>query len=143
MEKNKSRRHFLKYLSAATFSTLVLSGCNMKAIDEFLQRSFRVLSKREKDQLIKSLEEKYKAKYGKDFNVSDKPAMEGVLFGYALDLSRCIGCRRCVYACVEENNQSRTPQIQWIQVLQMQKERGVDFAHSNIHYNPEKVPEEG
>ena len=25
----------------------------------------------------------------------------GVEFGYGLDLSRCIGCRRCVYACVE------------------------------------------
>jgi len=60
-----------------------------------------------------------------------------------LDLSRCIGCRRCVYACVEENNQSREPQIHWIQVLQMEKEKGIDFAHSDVHYNSEKVPEKG
>ena len=36
--------------------------------------------------------------------------------------SRCVGCRRCVYACVNENNQSRDPQIQWIRVLKMNKE---------------------
>jgi Fe-S-cluster-containing dehydrogenase component len=143
MKKGKSRRSFLKTLSLATFSAIALSGCNMVAIDDFLRKSFRVLSKKEKDDLIKRIEADYKVKYGKEFHVSDKPATEGVLFGYALDLSRCVGCRRCVYACVKENNQSRDPQIQWIQVLQMEKEKGIDFANSDVHYNPEKVPEKG
>ncbi len=143
MKKDNSRRSFLKNISLATFSTLALAGCNMKEIDEFLQKNFRTLSKEEKDEIVKNLEAKYKEKYEKEFHVSDKPAIEGVTFAYALDLSRCIGCRRCVYACVGENNQSREPQIQWIQVLQMEKEKGIDFAHSNVHYNPEKVPEEG
>jgi len=70
-------------------------------------------------------------------------ALTGVLFGYALDLSRCIGCRRCVYACVEENNQSRDPQVQWIRVLGMEKGKGVDFSESDPYYDPELVPEEG
>ena len=35
------------------------------------------------------------------------PAIDGVLFGYALNIQKCIGCRRCVKACVAENNQSR------------------------------------
>jgi molybdopterin-containing oxidoreductase family iron-sulfur binding subunit len=70
--------------------------------------------------------------------------MPGVNFGYGLDLSRCVGCRRCVYACVKENNQSRkNPQIQWIRVLQMAKEHGVALAHANPYYDPEKVPEPG
>jgi molybdopterin-containing oxidoreductase family iron-sulfur binding subunit len=56
-----------------------------------------------------------------------------VVFGYALDLSRCIGCRRCVYACVKENNQSRDPQIHWIRVLQMDKDKGVDFSHATAY----------
>jgi Fe-S-cluster-containing dehydrogenase component len=30
-----------------------------------------------------------------------------MLMGYALNIRKCIGCRRCVKACVEENNQSR------------------------------------
>ena len=133
----------MKNISAATFTALALSGCDMKVIDEFLQQNFRTLSKKEKDSIVKALDSKYKKIYRKEVHVSDKPAIEGTLFGYALDLSRCIGCRRCVYACVKENNQSREPQIQWIQVLQMEKEKGIDFAHSEVHYNPELVPEKG
>ncbi|MCM2302269.1 MAG: 4Fe-4S dicluster domain-containing protein [Flavobacteriaceae bacterium] len=143
MKTKNNRRSFLKNISLATFSTLALSGCNMKEIDEFLQGNFRELTPEEKDEIVKNLAEKYKKRYGKDFTVSDTPAMVGVLFGYALDISRCIGCRKCVTACVKENNQSRDPQIQWIQVLEMEKERGVDLHHSNINYDHEKVPEKG
>jgi ferredoxin len=143
MKKENSRRSFIKNISLATVSALALSGCKMEAFDEFLQKNFRTLSKKEKDEIVKHLEIKYKEKYGKEFHVSDKPAIDGTLFGYALDLSRCVGCRRCVYACVKENNQSREPQIHWIEVLQMEKEKGIDFADSNAQYNPEKVPEKG
>jgi molybdopterin-containing oxidoreductase family iron-sulfur binding subunit len=143
MKKENSRRSFIKNISLATLSAIALSGCNGAAFDEFLQRNFKTLSKKEKDRLIKNLENKYKEKYGKEFHLSDKPAIEGTLFGYALDLSRCVGCRRCVYACVKENNQSREPQIHWIEVLRMEKEKGIDFTHSTAQYNPEKVPENG
>ncbi len=62
--------------------------------------------------------------------------MPGVLFGYGLDLSRCIGCRRCEYACVKENNQSRDPQLHWIRVLEMEKEKGIDLERANPYYDP-------
>ena len=143
MKKENSRRSFFKKISLATFSALALSGCDMKALNEFLQQNFRTLSKKEKDDIVENLQVKYKETYGKEFHVSTEPAMEGVLFGYALDLSRCIGCRKCVYACVDENNQSRDPQIHWIQVLEMEKDKGIDLAHSDVHYNPDKVPEKG
>ena len=54
-----------------------------------------------------------------------------------------MGCRRCVYACVHENNQSRDPQIHWIRVLEMKKDHGIDFAESNIYYDHDEVPEPG
>lgn len=142
MEKN-SRRSFFKNISLASISAFALSACSSSAVKEFLQRNFRTLSDEEKADIVRNLEVKYKKKYGKDFHVSAKKEMDGVLFGYALDLSKCIGCRKCVYACVQENNQSRDPQVHWIQVLQMEKVKGIDFAHSTIHYNPEKVPEKG
>jgi molybdopterin-containing oxidoreductase family iron-sulfur binding subunit len=66
-----------------------------------------------------------------------------VKFAYALDISRCIGCRRCVYACTGENNQSRDPQIHWIRVFSMEKEKGIDFTHADPYYQPETVPEDG
>ena len=138
-----SRRKFLKNLSLLAAGTIASASCRSDAMKEFLQKNFRTLTKKEKNEIIKKLEEKYSAKYGKEFSVSSESASEGVEFGYALDLSRCIGCRRCVYACVKENNQAREPQIHWIQVLQMNKERGIDFVDSDIHYNPELVPEEG
>jgi molybdopterin-containing oxidoreductase family iron-sulfur binding subunit len=55
--------------------------------------------------------------------VDGTDAQEGVLFGYALNIQKCIGCRRCVKACVEENNQSRgdEQEIEWIRVLKMEK----------------------
>jgi len=37
----------------------------------------------------------------------------------------------------------RDPQIQWIQVLQLNKERGVDLEEAELYYNPAKVPEKG
>jgi molybdopterin-containing oxidoreductase family iron-sulfur binding subunit len=67
--------------------------------------------------------------------------MDGVEFAYGLDIARCVGCRRCVYACVHENNQSRDPQIHWIRVLRMEKERGIELAESTAYYEPAEVPE--
>ena len=56
---------------------------------------------------------------------------------------RCIGCRRCVYACVEENNQSRDPQTHWITVLEMDKETGVNLQDADAYYDHETVPQPG
>jgi molybdopterin-containing oxidoreductase family iron-sulfur binding subunit len=76
----------------------------------------------EKKEAIERLEQRYSEEYGKKTTVDGSPAMEGVLYGYALNIQKCIGCRRCVYACVKENNQSRNnPEIQWIRVLKMEK----------------------
>jgi len=88
-------------------------------------------------------EREYSKKYGTAVTVTDTPAMPNVMFAYALDISRCIGCRRCVYGCVEENNQSRDPQVHWIKVLQMDKDKGVDFSHADPYYQPKEVPEDG
>jgi molybdopterin-containing oxidoreductase family iron-sulfur binding subunit len=60
----------------------------------------------------------------------------------AINLSKCIGCRECVYACIKENNQSRKPQITWIDVLEM-KHGSINLGEGNRYYQRESVPAEG
>ena len=59
-----------------------------------------------------------------------------------LNLTRCIGCRKCVHACVAENNQSRNPEIQYIRVLRL-PHGSLDMEKAEHNYNPESVPEKG
>ena len=134
-----SRRNFLTAVGIAAAS--VLAGCSSEAREEFFQKHFLELSPKELARRMARLSAEYSKEYGQEVDVSGIPARPNVVFGYALDLSRCIGCRRCVYACVKENNQSRHPQIQWIRVLEMEKTKGIDFEGANPYYNPERVPD--
>ena len=142
-KKKNSRREFIKKTGlAATFVTMAACGSD-KTWEQFIQGHFRTISKDEKDKIVKRLEKDYEKKYGMKFSVSARTPIDNTLFGYALDISRCIGCRKCVYSCVKENNQSREPQIHWIRVLEMEKDMGVDLLHSSDQYNHELVPAEG
>jgi molybdopterin-containing oxidoreductase family iron-sulfur binding subunit len=128
------RRKFIS-LAAGAAAGWVLTGCGPRRLVEIPVERRR--------ELLESCERTYRQTYGAEVTVADTPAIPGVTFAYALDLSRCVGCRRCVYACVDENNQSRDPQVQWIRVLQMEKDKGVDFAHADPYYQPDRVPQEG
>jgi Fe-S-cluster-containing dehydrogenase component len=148
MEDNaKTRRDFLKMVSMGALAGLSLgslSSCHQAEVEEFLQKRFLEMSAEEKKQMIKRLEDRYLNKYGKKFRISTQQADPGVLWGYGLDIARCIGCRRCVYACVNENNQSRgNPQLQWIRVVRQKKGTMINFEHAEHYYNPETVPEPG
>jgi len=127
-----SRRDFIKNAGVAAAATLMSSHAETAdaaesenpdaeiTVAEWMQGHFILMSDEEKKQAIARLEKRYSAKYKKKTTVSNAPPLDGVLFGYALDISRCIGCRRCVHACVRENNQSRyNPVIQWIQVMKI------------------------
>ncbi len=134
------RRDFLRMAAVSTAAT-ALTGCG---IEGFLRKHFRELSKDELDAVLRGVEKSNLARFGKATTVDATGPRAGVEFGYGLDLSRCVGCRRCVYSCVKENNQSREhPQVQWIRVLEMDKEHGVDLAHSEVYYEPDRVPQPG
>lgn len=139
------RRTFLKGVALGLAGTaLPLNKADASFWESFFQKHFKEMNDAEIKQVLGRLEREYEEKYKKVIKVGNAKAMPGVIFGYGLDLSRCIGCRRCVYACVEENNQSRDPQIHWISVLRFKKgEKWVDLVESEKYYNPEKVPEEG
>ena len=128
----ENRRSFLKMVglagaaAAAAGSAVVEAAVNSadagSTVAEWFQGHFVLMSDLEKKKAIERLEKRYSAKYEKKVTVSNAPPPEGVLFGYALDISKCIGCRRCVHGCVRENNQSRhDPEIHWIQVMKIPK----------------------
>jgi Fe-S-cluster-containing dehydrogenase component len=145
--RTASRRQFLKTAGAGLGALAGVPGAaEAFDLESLFQKHFRELSDEELQRVIERLEEKYSKKYGKPFTVDTTGPYDQVVFGYGLDISRCIGCRRCVYACVEENNQSRDPQIHWIRVLEFERERvirRIDLEEGRPFYDHDKVPAEG
>ncbi|MFB6266555.1 MAG: 4Fe-4S dicluster domain-containing protein [Halodesulfurarchaeum sp.] len=130
------------------------------------QEHWELMTEAEREELVAHLEEEYRSEYDRDVDVAITEPPDDVVFGYALNINRCIGCRKCVYACVEENNQSRASpqhpaatQIQWIRVLRFDDfeidagepkdigtafgnvKAGINFEESSHFYDPEEVPD--
>lgn len=146
-QKAIDRRTFIK--GASVFTALALGGCGLAVnrfqsdlLSELFQSHFKELTPDEIEKVRARLLKKYKQKYGREFVLGTEPPFDDVLFAYGLDLSRCIGCRRCVYACVQENNQSRKPQIQWIRVLRFENGTS-NFEESEHYYEGGMMPQEG
>jgi Fe-S-cluster-containing dehydrogenase component len=138
LQDRLNRRSFLAG-TAGLLGMIATSSCSWQ---EFFQQNFRKMTKKEIQETIDRLQDEYKAKYGKEFVVGTESPIDGTLFGYGLDIQRCIGCRRCVYACVEENNLSRDPQIQYIRVLRF-RDGTMNLEESTIYYDAEEVPQKG
>jgi len=133
-----NRRSFLTG-TVGMAGMLAVSACDWQA---FVQQHFTRMSPEQIKDTLQRLEADYKAKYGKNFVVGAEGPIEGTLYGYALDIQRCIGCRKCVHACVEENNLTRDPEIQYIRVLRFENGT-MDLEESDIYYDADRVPQEG
>lgn len=136
-----NRRNVLKAagatLGVAAFAKAMAPLTEWKestSVDEFLQTHYRELSKDQLDEVIARLEEETKKDYGADVNITDVRPQKGVKFGYALNLSICVGCRRCSKACHEGNNHDRSSGNSYITVLEMNK-GSMDMEHGNADYN--------
>ncbi|MEK6728518.1 MAG: 4Fe-4S dicluster domain-containing protein, partial [Planctomycetota bacterium] len=112
------------------------------SLENFFQQHYERLTPERMERILRRVEKEIKERHGVDANVQDPKPIPDVQFAYALNISRCVGCRRCVHACVEENNQSRDPEIQYIRVLEM-PEGTLDVEKSNHYYEPDKVPVKG
>jgi len=88
------------------------------------------------------IERNAKRKFGVEIHCEDTKPIPGVLFGYALNISKCQGYRDCVQACIRENNQGRDSQVQYIRVLEMDNATR-NLESSEHYYNPETVPVKG
>jgi len=141
-----TRRSLLKLagltLGAAAFGKAVspmFSFAAEKSIDEFLQNHYRELGPADLREVITRLEAETKRDYGADVTIRDPKPLPGVKFGYALNLSVCIGCRKCVEACHVENNHDRAGYQSYIRVLEMDKGT-IDLEHGRADYG-EPVPQ--
>ena len=113
------------------------------SVDEFLQKYYKELTPAEMKGVLTRIEDEVQRQYGIRPHVRDYKPMNGVEFVYALNLTRCVGCRKCVHACVAENNQSRNPEIQYIRVLKMPNDGTFDVDKSEHDYAPKSVPVPG
>ncbi len=102
--------------------------------DEFLQKHYRELTPRELQDILIRLTEDARKETGRPVKVKDHKPIPGVSFAYALNLSICIGCRKCAEACHVENNHDRPSNQSYIRVFEMEK-GGIDFSKGNAHYN--------
>ncbi|HVI95770.1 MAG TPA: 4Fe-4S ferredoxin, partial [Anaeromyxobacter sp.] len=87
-----ARRAFLR-TAAAGAAVASMSACGVN-LDDFLRRHFKELSPEELKRVLAKVEQRNRDRFGKETKVSATGARPGVEFGYGLDLSRCIGCRR-------------------------------------------------
>ena len=146
MKKRKtssfSRRDVMRF-AVAGFGAVYIGGCNNRIdLSAFLQKRFREMSPDEVLKLIQRLENNYSKQYGRPFRVTATPPIDNTLFGFGLDLSKCIGCRKCVHACVRENNISRDVEIHYIRVIRM-KEGESALEKGEHYYETDQVPEKG
>jgi Fe-S-cluster-containing dehydrogenase component len=110
--------------------------------EAFLQQQYERLTPEMMKQILRRMEKEVEESHGVKAHIDDPKPASGVQFAYALNIGRCIGCRRCVHACVEENNQSRDPKIEYIRVLEM-PEGTLDVEKSDHYYEHDKVPADG
>jgi molybdopterin-containing oxidoreductase family iron-sulfur binding subunit len=127
-------------VAAAVSPLRRLASGDVPTIEALLQKHYKEMTPEERRTVLDRITRAVETRYHIRPNVQDPPPLTGVEFVYALNISRCIGCRKCVYACVKENNQSRSPQIQYIRVLKMEK-GSIDVETSEHNYDPPVVPE--
>jgi Fe-S-cluster-containing dehydrogenase component len=108
---------------------------------EYIKGNYRFMTEEERAQTIARLEQLAKLQRGVDLSIQSTGAQAGVLFGYAFNISKCQGFRRCVEACINENNLDRKDATQYIRIFEMEGgEVDLDLADATFQH---EVPAEG
>ena len=131
-DKKCGRREFLKSAvkTVALGSAAMVSGCGTEALGsnderllqwtEYFKNHYRLMTQDEKDLTVRRLERLAKIRKGVDVQISSRAPIEGVLYGYAFNVTRCEGFMECVAACVKENNLDRKSNTQYIRIFEME-----------------------
>lgn len=145
-----NRRNFLRTSALAISGIAAIAAAleplrdldNYTSLDNFFQKHYKELTPQEMEKVLARISAEVEKQYKIRPHIKDYKAMDGVEFVYCLNLTRCIGCRKCVHACVAENNQSRNPEIQYIRVLKM-PHGSLNPEEGDHNYDAKQVPEKG
>ncbi len=110
--------------------------------EEQFKGNYKLMTDKEKQGTINRLMRSYELSTGKSISMTAENAEEDVLFGYAFNISKCQGYMDCVSACVEENNQDRNSEMEYIRIHEMKDGEGLKFDAADDNYYHE-VPAEG
>jgi molybdopterin-containing oxidoreductase family iron-sulfur binding subunit len=151
--KPMNRRTFLKGAAASMIGVaglmvalkpLLELESGAITLDDLLQKHYRELKPEDLERIMAALADKQKKEYGVHPNLRDIKPLDGVEFGYALNLTRCVGCRKCAHACLAENNHSRDSaddiEMSYIRVLEMNN-GAINLETSTVYYDPATVPQ--
>ncbi|MEN8150918.1 MAG: 4Fe-4S dicluster domain-containing protein [Planctomycetota bacterium] len=147
-DRHVGRRTLLKLAGAAAgvgalgwaVSPFVEFGSRL-SLEEVFQQHYTELSDEEKQAVFRRLEAETLRDYGARVTIDDPPPIPATKWGYALNLSVCLGCRQCAKACHEENNHDRASNNSYIRVFEMEKD-SLDLANATSEYQ-HPVPRPG
>jgi molybdopterin-containing oxidoreductase family iron-sulfur binding subunit len=148
--RDMNRRSFLRTSAvlASGIAALAASLAPLRELtdqasaEQFFQKHYKEMAKADMDKVLNRITREVEKQYKIRPHVKDYKPMDGVEYVYCLNLTRCVGCRKCVHACVAENNQSRNPEIQYIRVLKM-PHGSLNMEEGDHNYTPSAVPEKG
>jgi molybdopterin-containing oxidoreductase family iron-sulfur binding subunit len=122
------------------------AGADAEPLSDMLgrlfQKHYQRMSPDEVRDAVGRIERRAKRQYEADITAGTEPAMDGVVFGYALNISKCKGVRKCVEACVAENNTGRDSSMQYIRVLELDH-GDMNLNRADHYYEAETVPRPG
>lgn len=107
----------------------------------YFQQHYSRLTPELMEQIAARIEGNIGRDYHAEVHVGDYKPIEGVEFAYALNLSRCNGSRRCVEACMKENNVPMDqPEMAYIRVVEIPNDT-MNLEEGDTLYDHETVPQ--
>ncbi|MCL4554582.1 MAG: 4Fe-4S dicluster domain-containing protein [Actinobacteria bacterium] len=90
--------------------------------------------------VLASVESKSNLAQGPSVSYAPPPLKTDVRFAMALNTKACVGCRRCVYACVKTNNIPRSSNMEWIRVQSL-KRGTISLKNTDSLYTKAPLPD--
>jgi molybdopterin-containing oxidoreductase family iron-sulfur binding subunit len=127
----------------ATAARAAWGGSTLQeALGSLFQDHYQRMDRDEIRAALERIERRALRTHGVAIRCENTPPVPGVVYGYALNISKCKGYRDCVEGCLRENNQGRDSQVQYIRVLQMDQGT-MEFESAEHYYDPKEVPVPG